>query len=116
MPGGKGFVHLMLHVIAHCGGSQLQGGGVFLSMCLKLLYALGHLSCTKHKHTGGQRVERSGVSDFHLSPLAFAAKVAHVSQSTEARHLVGLVDGYNFPGCEVYHRLLQTVMAPTMAQ
>ena len=67
-----GLVHLMLHVIARRGGSQLQGGRIFLAMQLQPFDLLGSLAGAEDEHPCCQRVERTGMSHLHalhLQPL-----------------------------------------------
>ena len=122
--GGEGLLHLMLHVVAGGGGSQLQGGGIFLGVQLQALYLLGLLARAEYEHTGGQRVEGAGMANLHPAHTYLTRYAcAHESQGAERGHAVGLVDVYVFAFCEIHQSTIASecpvssstmMMPPTM--
>ena len=96
-------IHLVLHVIAWRGGTELQCGGVFLGMVLQSLNLLGFLSGAEYEHTGGKGVERSGMPRLHpLHSFLLRDEVAHTRQCPETRHTVRLVEIYVFSFYEIH--------------
>ena len=97
----------MLQVVASGGGTQLQGGCIFLGMRLELLYLLGAFAGTEHQHTGGKRVERSRMTYLHLMMQGMRKQIANMRQRLEARHAIGFVDGYDFSFLKVHKYFLE---------
>ena len=100
--GGEGLVHLVLQVKARCGGSELQGGDVFLLALLQLLDAFGGLSCADDHDAGSQGVESACMP--HLQFL-FADGPAehppHLSHQLEGGPVQGFVEDEYLSGFEI---------------
>ena len=96
---GVSLVNLVLEVEAGRCGAQAQRGDVFFHAALQRFDALRGASRAENEHTGGQRVERAGVSHFYfLAAHSLRNQPAHFRHELKRRHVERLVEGQYLSG------------------
>ena len=90
---GVGLVDGALEVEAGCGGSELEGGDVFLGACLELVDLLGGTTDANDENPGGKGVESASVPYLEfLHTQLVAQEPAHLGNKVEGGPLEGFVE------------------------
>lgn len=97
------FVIGLLQVERRRGSPQTERGHILFRMGLKFLYPLRCLTGADEQDTGGQRIERTGMSHFQfLHSQSLAQQVTYLGHQPERRPLVWLVKSQYFSFLEIH--------------